>query len=110
MPEKWLKAKDREKEQAKIEKLKQLEEERQEEEQRKQQEESEKLDKIYNSLSDAQKEEVDEKAQEGLSFLAIERIREGNTDSPIVQASLKSNREKILKEWFESGKIDDEEK
>jgi hypothetical protein len=108
LPEKWLKAKEQDKDRVKMEKLNQLEEEREEEEKRRKREEAEKLDKIYNSLPADQKEEVDKEAESRLSFLAVDRIREGNTDSPIVQASLKSNREEILKEWIKSGKIDPE--
>ncbi|TET24697.1 MAG: hypothetical protein E3J73_07720, partial [Candidatus Bathyarchaeum sp.] len=91
LPEKWLKAKEQGKDKAKMKKLKQLEEQRQKEEERKRKEEVEKLDNIYNSLSDKQKEEVDEEAQGRLVGFALEWLREGKKDSVIVQASLKGN-------------------
>lgn len=105
LPERWLTGKEQENKKAKMATLNQLEEERKKEEERKRKEEAEILDNIYNSLPADQKEEVDEEAVSRLSFLAVDRIREGNTDSPIVQASLKSNREEILKEWINAGKI-----
>ncbi|MFQ6041144.1 MAG: hypothetical protein ACE5PV_09840 [Candidatus Poribacteria bacterium] len=37
-------------------------------------------------------------------------LLQGATDSPIVQASLKSKREEVLKEWIFSGKIESPDK
>jgi hypothetical protein len=105
LPERWMKAKEQEKDKAKYEKIKQLEEERKKEEDRKRREEAERLDSIYNSLADEQKQEVDEEAEKRISFIVREWIQEGKTDSPIVQAERKSKREEVLTEWMESGKI-----
>jgi len=108
LPEKWLKAKERDKKKAEMDKLKQLEEERQEEEARKRKEEAEKLNKIYNSLTPDRKEEVDKEAEARISFIAREWINEGRVDSPIVKAERKSKREEVLKEWINYGKIEPE--
>jgi hypothetical protein len=105
LPERWLKSKEQENDKAKYEKIKQLEEERQKEEKRKRQEEAERLDSIYNSLADEQQQEVSEEAEKRFSFIVREWIRDGKTDSPIVQAERKSKREEVLKEWMESGQI-----
>ena len=63
------------------------------------------LENIYNSLPADQKEEVYKEAYSRLSFIALEWIREGKTDSPIVQADLKTKKEDVLKEWLKDGKI-----
>jgi hypothetical protein len=105
LPEKWLKIKEQEAKKAEMEKLKQLEEERQQKEARKRKEEAERLENIYNSLPVDQKEEVDKEAYSRLSFIAREWIREGRSDSPIVQADRKTKKEDVLKEWLKDGKI-----
>jgi hypothetical protein len=106
VPEKYLIAKEKAERGKELEKLRLAEEERKKEEKKKQQEEAYKLDKIYNSLSPAQKEEVDLEIQEKLPFFAKDRIREGATDSPLVIASLKLTKEQVIKEWIEAGKIE----
>jgi len=104
-PEKWLKAKENEEREAETAEEKRIEEQKKEEEQRKKREKSQRLNEIYDSLSDEQKEEVDKESENRLPGFARERLLTGQTDSPILQASLKTNREQIINEWLKSGKI-----
>ena len=105
LPEKWLNAKENNAREARIAEEKRIEEQKKEEELRKKREESKRLGGIYNSLSDEQKEEVDKETESRISYITREWIREGRTDSGLVQEDLKTNREQIIKEWLESGKI-----
>jgi hypothetical protein len=75
------------------------------EEMERKKQEAERLDGIYDSLFPKQQEAIDKEAEKRLPDLVQKYIREGRTDSAMVEANLLSKKREVLKEWLEDGKI-----
>ena len=67
--------------------------------------EAERLDGIFNSLSDEQQEEIKKEAEERLPDLVKTFIAQGKTDSPMVEMNRLLQKRAVVKEWIEKKKI-----
>ena len=110
VPEEYLreiKEEEQKEEEGKIEVIKKT---RQEEENKKRLEESKKIERIYNSLDHLQQEEIRIETENRLpdfwkKNLNKERVK-GKT-SKMLEVVLEEKRREIIKEWIDSGRIED---
>jgi len=110
VPEEYLreiKEKQRREEEGKIEyiKIKQKEEEN-----KKRQEEIKKIEQIYNSLDHLQQEEIRKETENRLPEFWKEKLnkaRAKGTTSKLIEVVLEEKRREIIKEWIDSGRIED---
>lgn len=68
--------------------------------------EAERLDGIFDSLSDEQQEEIKSEAEERLPDLVKTFVAQGKTDSPMIDANRLIQKREVVKEWLEKGKIE----
>ena len=71
--------------------------------------EAERLDGIFNSLSDEQQEQVRQEAEERLPDLVKTWIAQGKIDSPMIEMNRLLQKRAVVKEWIEKEKIKTEE-
>jgi hypothetical protein len=80
------------------------------EENKRKQEENQKLDQIYNSLEPSQQEEIKTETENRLPDFWKENFNKervkGKT-SKMLEVVLEEKRREIIKEWIDSGKIED---
>ena len=104
-PEKYTRAKERIEQEAQMRVIEQAKQEQVAEEMERKKQEAEKIDSIYDSLSKEQKAEIDKEAKKRLPPLVARKLRDGETDSPMLTATLLTNTRKLIGEWIEAGKI-----
>jgi len=83
----------------------------QEEENKKRREEIKKAEQTYNSLNPLQQEEIRAETENRLPGFWKEKLnkeRVKGTTSKFLKAALEEKRREIIKEWIDSGRIEDE--
>ena len=82
----------------------------QEEENKKRREEIKKIEQIYNSLDPSQQEEIKIETENRLPEFWKEKLNKGRakgTTSKLLEVILEEKRREIIKEWIDSGRIED---
>jgi len=83
---------------------------RQEEENKKIQEEIKKAEQIYNSLEPSQQEEIRIETENRIPEFwkeKLNKVRAKGTPSKLLEGVLEEKRREIIKEWIDSGRIED---
>jgi hypothetical protein len=81
-----------------------------EEEDKKRKEEIEKIGEIFNALDPLQQEEIKKEAEKRLPDFWKEKLNRGRvkgTSSKLLEVVLEEKRREIIKEWIDSGRIED---
>jgi len=82
----------------------------QEEENKKSQEEIKKVEQIYHSLDPSQQEEIRKETENRLPEFwkeKLNKVRVKGTTSKLLEVVLEEKRREIIKEWINSGRIED---
>ncbi|MBA7495890.1 hypothetical protein ES702_06486 [subsurface metagenome] len=109
-PEEYLRKKREEQQKEEEEKIEYIKTKLQEEENKKRQEEIKKAEQIYNSLDPSQQEEIRKETENRLpDFLKekLNRVRGKGETSKLLGVILEEKRREIIKEWIDSGRIED---
>ena len=110
VPEEYLREKREEQQKEEEEKIEYIKIKRQEEENKKRQEEITKIEQIYNSLDPLQQEEIRKETENRLpDFWKVQLNKERIKGKPskMLEVVLEEKRREIIKEWIESGRIED---
>ncbi len=108
VPEECLEAEESERKRKEQEKIKLVKDKKEAEEQKKRQEEAQRLDRIYNSLSPSQQEEIKKEAEDKLpSFIRnhLKKQQKEGKPSKLVSSTLREKEREIIKNLLSSGKI-----
>jgi hypothetical protein len=109
-PEEYLRGKREEERKEEEEKTEYNKMKLQEERNKKRQEEIKKAEQIYNSLTPSQQEEIKKEAENRLPEFWKEKLNKARvkgTTSKLLEVVLEEKRREIIKEWIESGRIED---
>lgn len=109
-PEEYLREKREEQQKEEEEKIKYIKTKLQEEENKKRREEIKKIEQVYNSLEPSQQEEIRIEAENRLPDFWKEKLNKGRikgTTSKLLEVILEEKRREIIKEWIDSGRIED---
>jgi len=82
----------------------------QEERNKKRREEIKKIEQIYNPLSPSQQEEIKKETKKRLPDFWKEKLNKARvkgTTSKLLEVVLEEKRREIIKEWIDSGRIED---
>ncbi len=110
LPEEYLGKKREERRKEEEGKIEDIKIKLQEEKNKKRQEEIKKIEKIYNSLDPSQQEEIKREAEKRLPDFWKEKLNKGRvkgTTSKFLEAALEEKKREIIKEWIDSGRIED---
>jgi len=109
-PEEYLREKREKQQKEEEDKIEYIKRKLQEEENKKRQEEIKKIEQIYNSLDPSQQEEIRIETEKRLpDFWKVQLNKErvkGKT-SKMLEVVLEEKRREIIKEWINSGRIED---
>ena len=108
-PEEYLREEREEEQKEEREKAEYIKIKLQEEENKKRQEEIKKIGQIYNSLDPSQQEEISKETEKRLPEFWKEKLNKGRakgTTSKLLEVVLEEKRREIIKEWINSGKIE----
>lgn len=109
-PEEYLREKREEGRKKEEEKIEYIKIKLQEEENKKRREEIKKIGQIYNSLGPLQQEEIRIETENRIPEFWKEKLNKGRakrTSSKLLEVVLEEKRREIIKEWIDSGKIED---
>jgi len=109
-PEEYLKGKKEEQQKEEEGKREVVKTKRQEEENKKRREEIKKAEQIYNSLKPSQQEEIRIETENRIPEFwkeKLNKVRAKGTPSKLLEGVLEEKRREIIKEWIESGRIED---
>ena len=109
-PEEYLRGKREEQQKEEEEKIEYIKIKLQEEENKKRREEIKKIEQIYNSLDPSQQEEIRIETEKRLPDFWKEKLNKAKvkgTTSKFLEAVLEEKRREIIKEWIDSGRIED---
>jgi len=109
-PEEYLKGKREEERKEEEGKREVIKIKRQEEENKKRQEEIKRIGQIYNSLEPSQQEEIKIETENRIPEFwkeKLNKIRVKGTTSKLLEVVLEEKRREIIKEWIDSGRIED---
>jgi len=109
-PEEYLKEKREEERKEEEEKAEYNKIKNQEEKNKKRQEEIKRIGEIYNSLNSSQQEEIKIETENRLPDFWKEKFNRGRvkgTTSKLLEVVLEEKRRETIKEWIESGRIED---
>jgi len=109
LPEEYLKEKREEQQKEEESKIEYIKIKRQEEENKKRQEEIKKIEKIYNSLTPSQQEEVRTETESRIPDFwkeKLNKVRAKGITSKLLEVVLEEKRREIIKEWIKAGRIE----
>jgi len=109
-PEEYLREKREEQREEEEKKTVVIKTKRQEEENKKRQEEIKKIEQIYNSLNPLQQEEIRIETENRLPDFWKVQLNKGrikDKPSKMLEVVLEEKRREIIKDWIDSGKIED---
>jgi hypothetical protein len=109
-PEEYLKEKREKQQKEEEEKIEYIKIKIQEEENKKRQEEIKRIEQIYNSLDPSQQEEIRIEIEKRLPDFWKEKLnktRVKGTTSKLLEVVLEEKRREIIKEWIDSGRIEE---
>jgi len=109
-PEEYLKGKKEEEQKEEREKTEVIKIKLQEEKNKKRQEEIKKIEQIYHSLDPSQQEEIRKETENRLPDFwkeKLNKVRVKGTNSKLLEVVLEEKRREIIKEWIDSGRIED---
>jgi len=110
VPEEYLREKREEQREEEEKKTVVIKTKRQEEENKKRQEEIKKIEQIYNSLNPLQQEEIRIETENRLPDFWKVQLNKGrikDKPSKMLEVVLEEKRREIIKDWIDSGKIED---
>ena len=110
VPEEYLREKREEQRKEEEEKTEYIKIKRQEEKNKERQEEIKKTEQIHNSLDPSQQEEIRKETENRLPDfwkVQLNKERVKGTISKMLEVVLEEKRREIIKEWIESGRIED---
>jgi len=109
-PEEYLKEKREEQQREEEKKIEYIKIKLQEEENKKRREKIKKIEQIYNSLDPSQQEEIKVEIENRLPDFwkeKLNKIKIKGKPSKLLEVVLEEKRREIIKEWIESGRIED---
>jgi len=108
-PEEYLKEKREEQQKEEEGKIEYIKIKLKEEENKKRREEIKKIEQIYNSLDHLQQEEIKKETENRLPDFWKEKLNRGRSKgktSKLLEVVLEEKRREIIKEWIDSGRIE----
>ena len=110
LPGEYLREKREERQREEEEKIEYIKTKLKEEENKKRREEFKKIEQIYNSLDPLQQEEIRIETEKRLPEFwkeKLKKVRVKGTTSKFLEVVLEEKRREIIKEWINSGSIED---
>jgi len=109
-PEEYLREIKEKQQREEEEKIEYIKIKQKEEENKKRQEEIKKVEQIYNSLTPSQQEEIRKETEKRLPDFwkeKLNKVKVKGTTSKMLEVVLEEKRREIIKEWIDSGRIED---
>ena len=110
VPDEYLREEREEQQKEEEKKIEYIKIKQQEEENKKRQEEIKKVEQIYNSLTPSQQEEIRKETEKRLPDFwkeKLNKVKVKGTTSKMLEVVLEEKRREIIKEWINSGRIED---
>ena len=110
VPDEYLREEREEQQKEEEKKIEYIKIKQQEEENKKRQEEIKKVEQIYNSLTPSQQEEIRKETEKRLPDFwkeKLNKVKAKGTTSKMLEVVLEEKRREIIKEWINSGRIED---